>query len=252
MTSVRLAVIGDSFAEGVGDELGDGSVRGWGDRLAQGWANATGSEVAYVNTAIRGKLVWEIVDEQLERVLAKGPTHLAFNGGGNDLIRPKVDIQHVADAYTRVINRCIEEGVQPIILSGANPSDQLPFGKVTQRRGDELSVAVGDILRRHPEVTAALNWPDTELRQPAYWAPDRLHLNEYGHRRVAARVLHSLGVAADESWWIAPVTAEPGPTGFRYFHTYFVPWLGRRVRGKSSGDGRPPKYGDWVSRYPEE
>ena len=34
------AAIGDSFTEGVGDELPDGSVRGWADFVALGLAHA--------------------------------------------------------------------------------------------------------------------------------------------------------------------------------------------------------------------
>ena len=84
MASVRYVAIGDSFTEGVGDELPDGRVRGWADLVAHGWADAVGEPVEYANFAIRGKLVWPIIDQQLEPALALKPTHLSFNGGGND------------------------------------------------------------------------------------------------------------------------------------------------------------------------
>ena len=98
---MRYVAIGDSFSEGVGDDLPDGRQRGWADLVAQGWANATGSRVEYANLAIRGKLIWPIVREQLEPALALRPTHLSFNGGGNDMLRPRADIEHIADAFTR-------------------------------------------------------------------------------------------------------------------------------------------------------
>ena len=41
MASVRFVAIGDSFTEGVGDELPDGSVRGWADLVAEGWADSS-------------------------------------------------------------------------------------------------------------------------------------------------------------------------------------------------------------------
>lgn len=81
MRSVRFVAIGDSFTEGVGDELPDGTVRGWADLVAQEWADAAVEPISYANLAIRGKLVWPIVEEQLEPALALGPTHLSFNGG---------------------------------------------------------------------------------------------------------------------------------------------------------------------------
>jgi lysophospholipase L1-like esterase len=70
VASVRYVAIGDSFTEGVGDELPDGHVRGWADLVAQGWADAAGMPIEYANLAIRGKLVWQIVEEQLEPALA--------------------------------------------------------------------------------------------------------------------------------------------------------------------------------------
>ncbi|WKK71338.1 hypothetical protein Q0F99_18160 [Rathayibacter oskolensis] len=42
MTAVRLVAIGDSFTEGVGDELPDGSARGWADIAAQGLGGCDG------------------------------------------------------------------------------------------------------------------------------------------------------------------------------------------------------------------
>ena len=76
MASVRFVAIGDSFTEGVGDELPDGVVRGWADLTAAGWADSLGEPIQYANLAIRGKLVWPIVEQQLEPALALKPTHL--------------------------------------------------------------------------------------------------------------------------------------------------------------------------------
>ena len=105
MTSVRFVAIGDSFTEGVGDERPDGSARGWADIAAQGWADAGGAPIEYANFAIRGKLVWPIVEQQLEPALALKPTHLSFNGGGNDILRPRTSISHVVDAFSHVLRR---------------------------------------------------------------------------------------------------------------------------------------------------
>ena len=78
MTEVRFVAIGDSFSEGVGDELPDGTVRGWADLAALGWADALGEPISYANLAIRGRLAWPVVEEQLEPALALSPTHLSF------------------------------------------------------------------------------------------------------------------------------------------------------------------------------
>ena len=251
MASVRFAAIGDSFTEGVGDELPDGRVRGWADIVAQGWADAAGHPIQYANLAIRGRLAWPIVEQQLEPALALRPTHLSFNGGGNDMLRPNADIEHIADAFSRVMRRCDEEGVQLIVLSGANPSARLPMGRMVQRRGDELSAAVLRRIEKRPGVIRALNWPDAELSRPQYWSDDRLHMNANGHHRVAARVLHALGYEPPEHWWAPAEHPVAGPGGLAYYRDHVGPWIRRRVTRTSSGDGRTAKYAAWSERVPQ-
>ncbi|MDQ4212817.1 SGNH/GDSL hydrolase family protein [Microbacterium capsulatum] len=253
MTAVRFVAIGDSFSEGVGDELPDGRVRGWADIAAQGWADALGAPISYANLAIRGRLAWPVVEEQLEPALALNPTHLSFNAGGNDMLRPKADIEHIADAFTRVLRRCDETGTTLIVLSGANPSARLPLSALIQRRGDELSAAVLRRIQDRPDVLRALNWPDAELSDAAYWSEDRLHMNANGHHRVAARVLDAVGVGAPASWWHADSLPEQERLGTgAYYRRHVGPWIRRRVTGRSSGDGRPPKYADWIELAPRE
>ena len=250
MAAVRYVAIGDSFTEGVGDDLPDGRVRGWADLVAQGWADAAGEPIQYANLAIRGKLIDPIVAEQLEPALALKPTHLSFNGGGNDILRPRASVSRIVDAFSHVLRRCDEEGVQLILLSGANPSGQLPLSRVIQRRGDLLSAAVVQRVADRSDVIRALNWPDRELSTPPYWSEDRLHMNSRGHHRVAARVLDAVGVGAPPEWWSLPDPAPAGLRGTAYYRTHVAPWVRRRITRTSSGDGRQPKYATWTSVEP--
>jgi lysophospholipase L1-like esterase len=249
--SVRYVAIGDSFTEGVGDEPAPGVVRGWADLVAQGWADAVGGPIEYANLAIRGKLAWPIIDEQLEPALALKPTHLSFNGGGNDMLRPRTPLTRIADAFEHVLRRCDEEGVTFILLSGGNPSRRLPFGGLVQRRGDELSRIVEARLAGRDDVIRALNWPDRELADPDFWAPDRLHLNSRGHHRVAARVLTALGFRPPTGWWDhteLPASERLGRA--EYVREHLGPWVRRRLTGTSSGDGREPKYPQFTTVPP--
>ncbi|HCU78080.1 MAG TPA: GDSL family lipase, partial [Microbacterium sp.] len=36
-----------------------------------------------------------------------------------------------------------------------------------------------------------------------------------------------------------------------YYRAHVGPWVRRRLTGTSSGDGRVPKFGDWVTIEPE-
>ncbi|MEI3848246.1 MULTISPECIES: SGNH/GDSL hydrolase family protein [unclassified Microbacterium] len=250
MASVRYVAIGDSFTEGVGDELPDGRVRGWADLVAQGWADAAGEAIDYANLAIRGKLVWPIVEEQLEPALALKPTHLSFNGGGNDMLRPRTSVARVVEAFDTVLRRCDEEGVQLIVLSGANPTRQLPLRRVIQRRGDLLSHAVEARLSARSDIVRAYNWFDEELASPPYWSEDRLHMNSRGHHRVAARVLDALGLEVPASWWSLDPLPGAGARGAAYYRDHVGPWVRRRLTGTSSGDGRTAKFAQWTAFAP--
>ncbi|MGV3712479.1 SGNH/GDSL hydrolase family protein [Pseudolysinimonas sp.] len=248
MTDIRFAAIGDSFTEGVGDERPDGSVRGWADLTAQGWAEAVGTPIGYANLAIRGKLAGPIVSEQLERALALKPTHLSFNGGGNDMLRPRTPLAAITDLFAHVLRRCDEEGVTLVLLSGGNPSAQLPMSGLIQRRGDELSALVEARFAGRDDLVRAYNWPDRELAAPSFWAPDRLHLNARGHHRVAARVLEALGLTPRAEWWAMPEQPDAVRLGRgAYVREHLGPWVQRRLTGRSSGDGREPKHPEFVS-----
>ncbi|HEY0636593.1 MAG TPA: SGNH/GDSL hydrolase family protein [Pseudonocardiaceae bacterium] len=245
---VRYAAVGDSFTEGVGDELPDGSTRGWADLVAAGLAAARTGGVLYANLAVRGRLLEPIAGEQLDAALALSPrpTLVTLNGGGNDMLRPRTDVAGLAASMARAVVRCTAAGVRLVLLSGADPSDHLPFGRVVRRRGEELTAAVAELAAAH-DLTMVDAFHDVELRRPHYWSADRLHLNAHGHRRVADLVLRALGepVAAAAVRADSPRTrrlaAELG-----YYRRHVAPWLGRRLRRRSSGDGRTGKHLTWT------
>ncbi|MFW7415603.1 SGNH/GDSL hydrolase family protein [Demequina sp. SO4-18] len=245
---MRYAAIGDSFTEGVGDRLDDGTLRGWADLVAAGLAQSSAEPLYYSNLAIRGRLIAPIVEDQLEAALSLDPrpTLMTFNGGGNDMMRPGFGVERVMEYATQVADRCVEERVALVILSGGDPTERLPRGSMIKRRGDEFLEAVKEFALDRPEVTFVDNWSDQELRRAPYWSPDRLHLNALGHSRVAARVLTALGVHTElPEAGDAHVPAAGPVAEARYYATYVLPWLARRVARRSSGDGREPKYAHW-------
>ncbi|HWR85856.1 MAG TPA: SGNH/GDSL hydrolase family protein [Rhodoglobus sp.] len=229
--------IGDSFSEGVGDELPDGRVRGWADLVAIGLAAAT-PPVRYANLAIRGRLLAPIVSGQLDAAIELRPELLSINGGGNDIMRPRVSIEGVAARLIDGVRRATDEGIHVLLVSGANPSRHLPLGATVQRRGDRLAEAVRSHLPLEG-VTWVDNWADRELGELRYWSVDKLHLNALGHSRVAGNVLAALEVPAPPADDGLPELLRPGTAA--YWRQYVLPWVGRRLTGRSSGDTREPK-----------
>lgn len=247
MTEIRYVALGDSFTEGVGDERPDGTVAGWADYVAEGLARAHPGKVHYANLAIRGRLLDQIIDEQLEPALALKPTLLSFNGGGNDMLRPGIKLEHVMERVTEVLDRVEAAGVQMLLLSGPDPTAHLPRGKQIKAVGDAYNDRVTAVLaeRGLPYVN---NWVQPEFRGIEYWSRDRLHLARVGHQRVAANVLRSMDVPIPSDWVTeAEPLAEPGfAANAAFVGRFVVPWLGRRITRRSSGDGRSAKYADWI------
>ena len=56
------------MTEGMTDEIIDGNYRGWADRVADVLAEEN-SKFTYVNLAIRGKLLKQVVEEQIPNAL---------------------------------------------------------------------------------------------------------------------------------------------------------------------------------------
>ncbi len=255
---MRIVSIGDSFTEGLWDRAPDGALLGWADRVAMGYAAAhPDEEVWYANLAVRGRLIQRIATEQLDAALALDPppTHLTFNGGGNDMLRPGYSDARMIALVTRVLDRCAEAGVHVIILSGPDPSERLPKGRRMRELGTRLAEIVDGLVEGRPGVTYVDNFRDPESRRWPYWSPDRLHLNAIGHERVASRVLTAMGVetpAPDADPNEAPRGGWPrralGEVG--YWIVYVLPWLGRRLLRRSSGDRRRPKFPAWAKVSP--
>jgi lysophospholipase L1-like esterase len=242
------AAIGDSFTEGVGDELPDGAVRGWADRVAAGLAATRRGDVQYANLAVRGRLLAPIVTDQLEAALSltPAPTLITLNGGGNDMLRPGVDVASLVGLTERAVRRCAEAGVRLVLISGADPSDRLPFGRRIHRRAAALTAGVAALAAAHGLEFVDV-FHDTEIRRPQYWSADRLHLNAAGHQRAAELVLAAIGegpaaqAASSGSPAARRLLAEA-----RYYREHVLPWIGRRLRGRSSGDDRSAKHPAWI------
>jgi lysophospholipase L1-like esterase len=232
--------IGDSFTEGVGDDTPDGGVRGWADLVALGLALASAEPVSYANLAIRGRLLAPIVGPQLDAGIALHPQLLSINGGGNDIMRPRVSIDAITDRLIGAVERATAAGSHVLLVSGANPTRHIPLGGLVEARGNRFAQAIRDRLPLD-NTTFVDNWADAELAELRYWSLDKLHLGPLGHERVAANVLAGLGVELTDGWSGGAQSVHHTQPTAAYWREYVLPWIGRRLTGRSSGDNRVPK-----------
>ena len=241
----RYVAIGDSFTEGIGDPEGrsPGGHRGWADRVAEVLSDQT-DDFAYANLAVRGRLLGQILDEQIEPAIELRPDLVTISAGGNDILRPGSDPDDVAARFEPGLVRLAGAGATVVMFTGADVGATPVLGRL---RG---KVAIYNenlraLAQKHDAVIADM-WALRELGDPRMWAPDRLHLSPIGHHSVARMVLAALRVEND----LEPYHPEPlPPRSWRqargedvsWAREYFGPWIVRRLRKQSSGDGVSPK-----------
>lgn len=241
----RYVAIGDSFTEGIGDPepKSPGGFRGWADRVAEVLGGGT-DDFAYANLAIRGRLLQQILDEQIEPALQLRPDLVTISAGGNDIIRPNTDPDDIAARLEAGIERLRADGATVVLFNGPDIGMTPVLGRV---RG---KVAIYNenlraIAARHDLVVADM-WTLRELKDSRMWAPDRLHFSPIGHNTIARMVLDALNVHND----LEPYSPEPLPPrpwrqarveDIGWAREYLVPWVIRRIRHQSSGDGISPK-----------
>lgn len=262
----RVVTVGDSVNEGLWDPVdtsldmttfenqsahNETPLFGWTDRLA-GHLSARRVEqglppVQYANLAIRGKLIRYIVEQEVPQALALKPDLVIMDGGGNDILRPGHSLDRIM-AY-------IEHGVRQIRESGADVIYCLP----NQPPSEEMNYIRGttsDYATRLYELANKLDiylcdtWAYPNLADPRLWSQDLIHPSPECHERLAQIALRGLGLDPDPAWQAQlDLPLPPAPLSLtarvkrnsNWIKEYSIPWIERRLKGVSSGDGRHAK-----------
>jgi lysophospholipase L1-like esterase len=240
----RYVALGDSTTEGLDDPAPDGRHVGFADRLAARLARESPS-LLYANLAVRGRKVGQIRAEQLGPALEMEPDLVSVVGGLNDILRPKVDLPRVIADFEAIVSGLRERGATVLGLTYPDPCAVMPAARPVRNRVLLFNDALRSIAGRH-----GLTLVDLErdgVIDARLWAVDRLHANAAGHIRIAGAMAHALGIEPDDDPW-APM---PPPERVRrpvalareaaWVGRFMAPWIVRRVRGRSSGDGIEPK-----------
>jgi lysophospholipase L1-like esterase len=246
----RFIALGDSMTEGMCDEIVDGQYRGWADRVADTLAKEN-PNFTYVNLAIRGKLLHQVIDDQIPDAAKYviGPeTLVSFHAGANDVLRPNYQAEDAFAKYEKGISDLIKTGATVIVFTVIDRVEG--NGKTAQlwhERFSAFNVNVRQVANKYGAIIIESDnakWM-ADLR---FLARDRLHLNSDGHWRLSQAVLENLGKEFDPKWKI-PLDPAVVKSRLRknlenliWIIIFVLPWIWRRIRGKSSGDGRSAKY----------
>ncbi len=245
MEFTRYVALGDSFTEGVGDPdpQRPNGLRGWADRVAEVLAGRT-EGFTYANLAIRGRKLLPVLAEQIEPALALEPDLVSIHAGGNDVLRPKVDLDGMAVAYDEAVGRLAASGAHVVMFTIFDPGSRGIYAAMRGRMAifNEFAREISD---RHG-VTLVDMWRMRDQAVAEVMDTDRMHLNPVGHQHIAFAVLAALGVEhAEEALPRTPAPALTRSERLRadaaWTRDFLGPWVHRRLTGRSSGDTISPK-----------
>lgn len=244
----RYVALGDSITEGLCDasRMPAGMFRGWADRLAQLLAHAGEDHLRYANLAVRSRRVQDLVAEQLPVALRLRPDLVSVLIGANDLVGPRPDIPALAAAVSGAVGQLRAAGADVLLVTPFLPDRRAAW--LLARRFARFNAELRRIAATHGALLLDLD-AHPALGASGLWAADRVHLRSAGHRFVAYRAAEALGVPdaealgdLDEALHAEDDSVAPGS----WLTRDALPWVWRRFRGRTAGDGVLSKHDDYV------
>jgi lysophospholipase L1-like esterase len=188
----RLAVLGDSIAEGVREPVDGYRDRSWIDRIA------APLEAEVLNLGRRNLLAAEVRASQLDAALAFRPDLAIVAAGGNDALRRSFSPGDVERELVAIVGPLRRAGADVLLLelmdivaSGLVPPEHAAALDARMRPLAELTRRVA---RRHGAILVAMRRHPASA-DPGVYASDRLHLNARGHAIVATEAVRALSAA---------------------------------------------------------
>lgn len=206
-----FVALGDSFTEGLNDPYPGGGFRGWADRVAEAMAAQTPG-FRYANLAVRGKILGEIIAEQVPRAVQMAPDLVSLAAGGNDILRG-TDGDVLAPRFEQAVADLQAAGCRILIFTGFDMRI-FPVIRLLRGRIAAYDMHLRGIADDHGCDLVDL-WSMRALRDPGAWSVDRVHLSFEGHRQVALRTCAVLGVPVPADWASADRVISEGSSASR-------------------------------------
>ena len=244
----RFVALGDSLTEGLCDasRMPSGQFRGWADRLAELLAHTSDDgPFRYANLAVRSRRVRHLIDEQIPAALALQPDLVSILIGANDLVGPAPVIPALVAEVESAVRAVRRTGADVLLVTTFLP--RRTAARIFARRFAAYNVELRRIARTHGAILLDLE-AVAEIGDLSLWADDLVHLRSRGHRLVAYRAAEALGVpdAGELSGLDEALHADDEVPQGGWLTRDALPWVWRRIRGRTAGDGILPKHEGYV------
>lgn len=243
----RYVAIGDSQTEGLWDGDDTSGVIGFADRLAA-HLDSVYPGLLYANLAIRGRRIVDVLEDQLPKALAMEPDLVTVCIGMNDVTRPGRAFAAALADLDEVYAQLAASGATVVTTTFPDVAKMLPVGRLIGARVLQINGVIRTASRRHGFGLVDL-YSAPSMTEAQTWSHDRMHASPLGHRLFAEAAAQALGLPGSSDAW-TQATGDAGDAGFwqrvyaqvQWTHGLLIPWVWRHMRGRSSGDGRDPKY----------
>jgi len=244
--------IGDSLTEGLGDF--DFEVSrfgcGWADRLAELMARSAheaGENFKFANLALRGSSMLQVLTAQLEDAIRLKPDVVTIMAGANDFMRSKRAHPELRALLRGAIERLHNQGTHVVVANTVNPN-HLRIFRPLAFKAREMSKLIEGVAAEY-EAPVLNVFAIKDFRNLQLWCSDLVHFSGHGHIKIANRAASLLSI--DHGFEEADLKDMAIPNQslgekFSWLIRDAIPYVIRRIKRTSSGDGMEPKHDGYV------
>lgn len=193
----RFVAIGDSFTEGIGDEVEGIALKSWVDHFVELCA----FDIEYANFAKRGLVTNEIRSQQLEKALTFKPDLVSLIAGANDVLKGRWNHQAYKNDMEFMIDKLSKTDADIIIANLPDFTVRLPFSSEKKQKLKEQLLEANEVilsLSREYKLHYVDFWNNHLVNDNMLWSTDFIHPNSKGYVKVAELIFNSLPVQKTE------------------------------------------------------
>ncbi|GAA2117197.1 hypothetical protein GCM10009759_63380 [Kitasatospora saccharophila] len=195
----RFAVMGDSFAAGVGGPCAGYADVSWPERVATALRGGA-PDLAYLNTGVVGLRTREVRETQLERVLEFRPDLVNVAAGGNDLFSPSPDLDAAEENLEAVYAALTGQGAHVFAFTVCDVFEAFPEFAELRLLVSRLNDRIRAVAARHGATLVEM-WDHPVRTSPTLMSADGMHFSMEGHAVLAGEIIRALAESRQ------PVTA---------------------------------------------
>lgn len=189
----RFVAIGDSFTEGIGDEVEGIALKSWVDHFVQ----LCEKDIEYANFAKRGLVTEEIRLQQLEKALTFNLDLVSLIAGANDVLKGRWNHDAYKNDMEFMIDTLSKAGADIIIANLPDFTVRLPFASEKKQEIKEQLLEANEVihsLSREYKLHHVDFWNHHLVNDNTLWSKDLIHPNSKGYVKVAELIFSSLPV----------------------------------------------------------